>query len=36
MLSSHEELTTTVIESRRGLREEQEMANGLAGASVIW
>jgi len=34
--SSHEALTTKVVESHRGLREEQEMANGLAGASVIW
>ena len=37
VLSSPEELTTTVIEFRRGLREEQKMGNSLAGASsVIW
>ena len=37
VLSSPEELTTTVIKSRRGLREEQKMGNSLAGASsVIW
>jgi hypothetical protein len=34
--SSHEALATNVVESHRGLREEQEMRNGLAGASVIW